>query len=111
MTYGRGWLHWTLVVLSGGSLLLVVINWGLAESNRAVQAEVNQRQEFINQSIQISKVHEMLVRSLAEAAIANKDERLRDLLAEQGITINASSGAEGGVAMPPASAPPATPKR
>jgi hypothetical protein len=105
MNYGRGWLYWTLVVLSGGALFLVLVNSWLVESNRAAQAEVNRRQEFINQSVGVSKIHETLVRSLAQAAVAGRDDRLRDLLAEQGITINANSNAEGGVAMPPAAAP------
>jgi hypothetical protein len=107
MNYGRGWLYWTLVVLSGAALILVLANSWLIESNRTVQAEVNRRQEFIAQTAGISKIHQTLVRSLADAAVANNDDRLRDLLAQQGITINANSSAERGVVMPPAVAPPA----
>jgi hypothetical protein len=107
MSEGRGWLYWTLVALSGGALLLVLANSLLVESNRTVQAEVNQRQQFINQSIQISKIHETLVRSLAQAAVGRNDDKLRSLLAEAGITINTNSNADAGVAMPPTAAPPA----
>jgi hypothetical protein len=101
MICGRGWLYWTLVALSGGALVLVLLNSWLIENNRSVQAEVNQRQEFINQSVEISKIHETLVRSLAQAAVDKNDDRLRDLLASQGITIDANSSAGGGVTMPP----------
>jgi hypothetical protein len=107
MIYSRGWLYWALVALSGGALLLVLLNSWLVESNRAAQADINQRQEFINQTVEISKIHETLVRSLAQAAFDRKDDRLRELLAEQGITINANNNGAGGFAMPPAAAPPA----
>jgi hypothetical protein len=107
MNDGRGWLHWTLVVLSAGALLLVAVNAWLNESNRSLQADVNRRQEFINQSVEISKIHEILVRSLAQAAVANNNDKLRDLLAQQGITIDTSSSTDRGVVMPPAAAPPA----
>jgi hypothetical protein len=107
MIHSRGWLYWTLVAFSGSALLLVLTNTWLVESNRTAQAEVNQRQEFINQSIEIGKIHEALVRGLAQAAFDRNDDRLRQLLAEQGITINAKNNAAGGVVMPPAAAPPA----
>src|SRR5437660_8901172 len=60
------------------------------EDNRTVQAEVNRRQQFINQSVQLGRINEVLIRALAAAAVSNKDDRLRDLLAEDGITIDAA---------------------
>src|SRR5437667_8608250 len=85
-----GWLYWVTVGLSGVTLLLVVAYIILAQDNRANQAEVNQRQQFINQSIQLGRINEALIRALAAAAVSNKDDKLRDLLADNGITINAS---------------------
>ncbi len=70
------------------------------QDNRTVQAEVNRRQQFINQSIQLGRVNEALIRALAAAAVSNKDDKLRDLLADNGITINAS-----GEPLPSASGP------
>ena len=58
--------------------------------NRTVQAEVNRRQQFINQSLQLGRISEALIRALAAAAVSNKDDKLRDLLADNGITINAA---------------------
>jgi len=73
-----------LVALSGITLILVVAYIILEQDNRSVQAEVNRRQQFINQSIQLSRVNEALIRALTAAA--NTDEKLRDLLAQNGVT-------------------------
>jgi heme exporter protein D len=50
-----GWLYWVAVGLSGLTLALVVAYIVLVQDNRTVQTEVNQRQQFINQSIQLSR--------------------------------------------------------
>ena len=86
----EGWLYWVAVGLSAAAMALVVVYIILVQDNRAVQADVNRRQQFINQSIQFGRISEALVRTLAAAAVSNKDDKLRDLLADNGITINAS---------------------
>jgi hypothetical protein len=85
-----GWLYWMTVGLSALALALVVAYMVLVQDNRTVQADVNRRQQFINQSIQLGRINEALIRALAAAAVSNKDDKLRDLLADNGITINAS---------------------
>ena len=96
----EGWLYWVAVGLSAAAMALVVVYIILVQDNRAVQADVNRRQQFINQSIQFGRISEALVRALAAAAVGNKDDKLRDLLAVNGITINAS-----GEPVPSASGP------
>ena len=81
-------VYWATVVLSALTLALVIAYIVLAQDNRRVQAEVNQRQQFINQSIQLGRINEALARALAAAATERQDERLRDLLTRNGITIN-----------------------
>jgi hypothetical protein len=84
------WVYRVMVALSGFALALVVAYIVLVQDNRSVQAEVNRRQQFINQSMQLGRINEALIRALAAAAINDKDDKLRDLLAQNGITINAS---------------------
>jgi hypothetical protein len=84
------WLYRVAVGLSALALVLVGAYIVLVQDNRAVQHEVNQRQQFLNQSVQLGRVNEALIRALAATAANNKDERLRDLLAQNGITINAT---------------------
>jgi hypothetical protein len=86
----EGWLYWMTVGLSAAAGALIVAYIVLVQDNRTVQADVNRRQQFINQSIQLGRVNEALIRALAAAAVSNNDDKLRGLLAENGITINAS---------------------
>jgi hypothetical protein len=99
-----------LVALSGITLVLVVVYIVLIQGNRSVQSEVNQRQQFINQSIQLGRVNDALIRALATTAVSNNDDKLRDLLAQSGITINPTTGAPEREAAPAAAAPAATGK-
>ena len=95
-----GWFYWVTVGLAGLIPILVIVYIVLVQDNRSVQREVNQRQQFINQSIQLSRVNEALIRALAAAAANGKDDKLREVLAQSGITINAA-----GEVMPSGSAP------
>jgi hypothetical protein len=104
-----GWLYWIIVGLSGLTLVLVVTYIFLVQDNRSVQAEVNQRQQYINQSIQLGRVNEALIRALATAAVSNKDDRLRELLTQNGITINAAGEATPTTSRPAVESTPATP--
>jgi hypothetical protein len=101
---GRQGLHWTLVALSGVTLILVGVNLMLGQSIRSVQAEINQRQQYINQSIRLGRVNEALIRSLAQTAVNEKDDRLREVLAQSGITINIAAKPAAGGPPPPSAA-------
>ena len=103
----EGWPYRLLVALSGITLILVVVYIVVIQDNRSVQGEINQRQQFINQGIQLGRINDTLIRALAAAAVSNKDDKLRDLLAQNGITINPATGAPEREA-PPAPAAPAT---
>ena len=100
-----GWLYRLLVALSGITLVLVVVYIVVIQDNRSVQSEINQRQQFINQSIQLGRINDALIHALATAAVSNKDDKLRDLLAQNGITINPTTGAPEREAAPAAAAP------
>ena len=102
------WLYRLLVALSGIALVLVIAYILLVQDERTIQAEVNQRQQFINQSIQLGRVNEALIRVLA--ANAGKDDKLRELLAQNGISINAVTGAPERETAPPPPAPAGTPR-
>jgi hypothetical protein len=104
-----GWLYWLTVGLSGLTLAFGVAYMVLVQDNRTVQADVNRRQQFINQGIQLGRVNEALIRALAAAAVSNKDDKLRDLLADNGITINASGEPVPSTSGPAEKAIPATP--
>jgi hypothetical protein len=82
------WIYRAAVGLSALAAVLVVAYIVLVQDNRAVQREVNQRQQYINQSVQLGRVNEALIRALAAAAASSNDQKLRDLLTQSGVTIN-----------------------
>lgn len=84
-TKGQG-LFWVSTVLAALSVVLVISNGVLFLANQEAQAAINRRQQFINQSAQLDRLNEALVRALATYAANNKDDQLRDLLAQHGIT-------------------------
>lgn len=67
--------------------MLVVVNVVLSRGNARLQQEINERQAYIQQSLQLEGLYRDMVKALAELAVQNKDERLRALLAAQGITL------------------------
>ena len=80
---------WFRGVLSGVALLgliFVVVNIFLFLGNRTIQGEVNDRQQFINQSIQLDRLNRELIAALANLAARNNDDQIRNLLASHGIT-------------------------
>jgi hypothetical protein len=79
--------YWISVVLGALTIVLVVVNFAVLSNNLSAQAEANQRQQFINQSTQFRRVDDLLIRTLAQAAVNAKDDKLRDLLAQQGVTL------------------------
>ena len=83
-----GWRYWTLVVGGALAIALVVADFVFSQMNITAQAEINQRQQLINQGIELNRVEQTLIRTIAVAATRNKDTQLIQVLAEQGITIS-----------------------
>ena len=77
---------WLLTAMGAVALVLVVVNISLTLSNSDLRAQVNERQKFINQSIQLSQLHNQLVRGLATLAARSNDQQLREVLEQQGIS-------------------------
>jgi type II secretory pathway component PulM len=107
--WAGGWVYRVILALSGITLVLVVVYLFLVQANRSVQAEVNQRQQFINQSIEFNRINNALIQALAATAVNDNDDKLRDLLTQNGITINPTTGKPFEKAAPPASAAPTAP--
>jgi len=81
--------HWRfggLTAVAALTAVLVIVNIVLFLTNRSVQNEVNARQQYINQSLQLSNLNQQVVTAIANLAARNNDEQLRNLLAEHGIT-------------------------
>jgi hypothetical protein len=98
--------------------VLVVVNAVLLLLNQSTGADITHRQQYINQSVQLGRVNQVLIQTLAASAATNKGARLTDLLSRQGIqyrfTPNATAQAPSAVAAAPgatAAAPTSAPAR
>jgi hypothetical protein len=80
--------YWILTGLASASLALVLVNIVLYDRNRALQAEVANRNLYIQQSLQLEGIYQPLLRTLADLSVRHDDAQLRALLAAQGITVN-----------------------
>ena len=74
--------------LAAVAVVLVAVTVILAERNRTAQAEVNRRAQYIQQTVQLERLHREIIQGIVNLAIRNNDEALRTLLTQHGVTIN-----------------------
>ena len=79
-----------LTSLAALLLFFVLVNVLLSLGNESLRQQVNERQQFITQSIQLEGLHREIVAALASSAVKNNDEQLKSLLASQGISFLAN---------------------
>ena len=94
----KEWQFWTLTGIGGLALIVVIVNIMLFMQNRSLQLEVNNRQQFISQSVPLEQLNKDIITALANLSVKNNDEDLKQLLATHGITVSVtqSTAAEGG---------------
>ncbi|HEX4987743.1 MAG TPA: hypothetical protein VFW91_03100 [Candidatus Binatia bacterium] len=66
-------------------LVLVLVNILMSLGNQSLRAEVNQRQQFLAQSMQLEGLHREIITVLATVALKTNNDQLKSLLASQGI--------------------------
>ena len=81
----RAWFGRLPTVFTGVSLVLVLVNGILFLANRSTQADVTARGQYITQTVQLDRISQAIVRAAATAAVNDKDQRLGDVLAANGI--------------------------
>lgn len=86
------------------AVVLAFTNMVLFERNRSLQQEVGSRTQYIQQSVQLEGLHREIVNAIANLAVRNKDDALKTILTQQGITFNV--GQPEPTPAPPASQPP-----
>jgi hypothetical protein len=66
-------------------LVLVLVDILMSLGNQSLRAEVNQRQQFLAQSMQLEGLHREIITVLATVALKTNNDQLKSLLASQGI--------------------------
>lgn len=85
-----------LTALSAATLLLSIGNALLFNTNRAMQADIATRGQYIQQSLQLEPVYQNLVGGLARVAAQSQDAQISELLGSQGIGFSVKPTAAGG---------------
>src|SRR5215472_3474075 len=103
----KTWQFWVLTALALIACAMAGTNGVLLMVNQKAQAEVAQRAQFIQQSIQLEALFGETVKALADWTVRNHDSAMHDLLAAHGINV----GDNPAPAAAPAGAPAETKKR
>ena len=82
---------WAATALGALCLVLALANVTMASMNRGLQGDINVRQQYEQQSMQLEGLYREIVRALAELGARNNDQDVRALLQQHGIsyTVNA----------------------
>jgi hypothetical protein len=83
----KRWQHF-ITGAAALAILLLLTNMVLVERNRILQAEVSSRAQYIQQTVQLEGLQREIVNAIANLAVRNKDDSLKAILTQQGITIN-----------------------
>ena len=70
---------------------IVAANVSMVALNRATQAEIGERAQFIQQSVALERLNQEIIRALAELAVRNQDKDVTALLHANGVTFTASA--------------------
>ena len=69
-------------------LLLVIVNILLMAGNQSLQLSVNERQQYIAETIQLEALNRQVIGVLAEMALKTNDGQLKELLAGVGVNLS-----------------------
>ena len=94
------WQFNLLTALGVAALLLVVTNAVLFTQNRGAQVALNQRQQFIQQTVPLEGLYRDIVKALAETAVKGNDRQVLDMLAAQGLSVTVNTPAPAAAEMP-----------
>jgi len=75
-------------------IVLVIADMVMFNSNRALQADLNRRAQFVQQSQQLEGLFNDMVRALADMSARTNDEQLKALLQSVGITFTVNPSAQ-----------------
>ena len=103
----KTWQFWVLIALALIAGAMAGTNAVLLIATQKAQAEVAQRAQFVQQSIQLEALSREIVKALADWSVRNQDSAVREMLASHGINV----GDNPAPAAAPGGAPAETKKR
>lgn len=96
---------WIANLVAALCLVLLAAQVALVSMNRGTRADIETRQQYVQQSVQLEGLYREIVRALAELGARNNDEPVRALLQQHGITYSVNANAAQAPAAAAAAAP------
>lgn len=85
-------LQFSLATALGALCLLMAgANVTLSALNRGLQGDIAQRQQYVQQSVQLEGLYREIIRALAELGARNNDQDVRALLQRHGISYSVNA--------------------
>jgi len=78
-----------LTAVAVAALIMAALGIILQRNIQAMRSEIDDRQQYINQTIRISRLNTQFIQALASLSARTGDEQLRRILAEHGISFSA----------------------
>lgn len=85
--------YWVATVLAAACFMAMAADLALGYGNRSARADVTQRQQYVQQSVQLEGLYKEIIRALAELAARNSDSDVKAMLQRHGITFNVNAAA------------------
>jgi hypothetical protein len=87
---------WLLTAVAAGTLALALLDVVMTSSVRALQADVAQRQQYLNQTVTLGRLNAQIIQTLARLSAQSNDEAIRSLLAKNGVTFKLNAPGDEG---------------
>ena len=85
--------YWVVTFVAAACFAAMLASVALGFSNGGQRADVGQRQQFVQQSVQLEGLYREIVRALAELGARNNDGDVKAMLQKHGITYTANAPA------------------
>jgi hypothetical protein len=89
----KQWQFYLLTGISAAALGLVFITTSLSANIGAMRAQIDERQQFINETLLLSELNVQLAQVLANLSIATNDNELKQVLQDNGISFSSDAAA------------------
>ena len=86
MTMITGLPHRALIAIAVLGVFVAIANLAGTFNVRSLQAEVNERQKFVQDTVALESLNREIAQALAQLSVKNQDEDLRKLLDAHGIS-------------------------
>lgn len=86
--------YWTVTTVAAACFTAMLANLAFGFANQSARADVGQRQQYVQQSVQLEVLYRDIIRALAELSARNNDADVKAMLARHGITYSLSPAAQ-----------------